>query len=237
MFSINQKIRYSEVDKNGKLKLTNILDYMQDTSTFDTDKQGHDVNTVNALNYAWVILEWQIEIIRIPKLYENIKVVTYPYNFKSFLGYRNYYIEDENNEIIIKADSTWALVDTSTKKAIKIDRNIFSYDEENQLDMKLKKDKFWKNFDIKKATKVGDFYIDDFFIDTNGHMNNSKYLRIIEGYCTEIKNSNYFRIVYKKAILGNTYAQLYKYSDDSGYYYTFLNEELEACVFIYTEFL
>lgn len=40
MYSFNSRVRYSEVNKDGRLKLVSLLDYFQDCSTFHSEDAG-----------------------------------------------------------------------------------------------------------------------------------------------------------------------------------------------------
>lgn len=48
---------------------------------------------------------------QIPELCDNITIGTYPYEFRGFMGFRNFFMEDDKGERIIRANSIWSLMD------------------------------------------------------------------------------------------------------------------------------
>ena len=56
---------------------------------------------------VWVLSSWQFIVKRYPALFEKIRISTWPYAFKRFLGNRNFTMEDENGELIAYANSLW----------------------------------------------------------------------------------------------------------------------------------
>jgi medium-chain acyl-[acyl-carrier-protein] hydrolase len=122
-----------------------------------------------------------------------------------FYAYRKFAIADETGAIIASADTVWLLVNTATKKPVKINDHMYTAfgvgsDENNPLEFEKLEE--LSHADIEKEYKVR--YSD---IDTNRHVNNVKYvdwaietvpLNTISDYClTRIK------VIYKKeAIYG-----------------------------------
>ena len=72
MYQFNGRIRYSEVDSEGKLSLESLLDYFQDCSTFHSEDLGLGVEYLKEKHMAWVLSAWQIVVERYPKLCERV---------------------------------------------------------------------------------------------------------------------------------------------------------------------
>ena len=62
MYSFDSRIRYSEVDSQGKITLTAILDYFQDCSTFHSEDLDVGLSYLAEKEIAWVLTSWQIEV-------------------------------------------------------------------------------------------------------------------------------------------------------------------------------
>ena len=90
MYSFNSRVRYSEVNKDGRLKLVSLLDYFQDCSTFHSEDAGMGTEYLAGQGLAWVLNFWQIDVMRYPQLCEQITIETCPYAFKGCLGFRNF---------------------------------------------------------------------------------------------------------------------------------------------------
>ena len=95
MYHYKSRIRYSELDETGHLKLESLLDYFQDCSTFHSEDIGLGVEYLKKNHQVWVLSSWQIVVERYPKLGEIVVTGTAPYEFKGFIGFRNFLMTDE----------------------------------------------------------------------------------------------------------------------------------------------
>ena len=64
MYSFNSRVRYSQVNKDGRLKLVSLLDYFQDCSTFHSEDAGMGTEYLAGQGLAWVLNFWQIDVMR-----------------------------------------------------------------------------------------------------------------------------------------------------------------------------
>ena len=80
-FEFTSRVRYSETDPEEKLTLVSLVDYFQDASTFQSEDCGVGTRFLKKQDLAWMILSWQIEILRRPYLAEPITAQTWPYDF------------------------------------------------------------------------------------------------------------------------------------------------------------
>ena len=119
MYSYDDRVRFSESDKDGYLRLEGILDYFQDCSNFQSDALGVGRAYLDEKCLAWVLSFWQIVIKRRPKQGEKIFAGTFPYEFKGFMGMRNFLIEDACGDRIVSANSIWTLLDMQTGRPVK----------------------------------------------------------------------------------------------------------------------
>ena len=110
MFEFEAKIRYSEVDSDGKLSLLGLLNYFQDCSTFQSEELGVGIEYLKEKGLLWALSAWQIVVKRYPKLCEKVTVGTAPYEFRGFIGNRNFWMKDANGELIAWANSVWSLI-------------------------------------------------------------------------------------------------------------------------------
>ena len=142
MFKFESKIRYSELDEKGLLGVPRIVDYFQDCSNFQSDELGVGRAYLEERHLAWVLNFWQIIIKRRPGQGEMIKAGTFPYEFKGFMGMRNFLLEDAHGERIVNANSIWTLLNMQTGKPVKADEEIVGqYPLEERLDMNYAEEK------------------------------------------------------------------------------------------------
>ncbi len=82
VYTFSSRIRFSEADADGVLRLSSLIDYFQDCSTFQSEDVGYGVKKVLATGHAWVVNAWQIEIRRLPHMGDNVTIGTNPYEFR-----------------------------------------------------------------------------------------------------------------------------------------------------------
>lgn len=206
IYTFDGRIRFSEVDSEGYLRCDNFINYFQDCSTFQSEDLGIGVKYLRDQDLAWVVCSWQIEIYKYPRVGDRITTGSFAYDFKSFLGYRNYFMKDENGEYISKATSIWVLMNTSTGKMIKADeKQINLYGKEEKLDMEYKSRKIPVP---EELTEMNSMEIKTYHLDPNGHVNNGQFVNIAAGSIASFKNEKFrpasIRAEYKKqGYLGN----------------------------------
>ena len=96
MFCFESRIRYSECDASCKLSPEALLNYFQDCSTFQSETIGAGFDYLVPRNLVWVLASWQIVIRRMPSLMEEVVIGTLPYDFKAFMGFRNFFMKTKD---------------------------------------------------------------------------------------------------------------------------------------------
>lgn len=197
MYSFRSRIRYSEVDKDGILAPSSIINYMQDCSLFHSEEAGLGLAYFEAHKKTWVLSTWQLQIIRFPELYENITISTYPYAIKGFMGYRNFTITDEHGDICVIADSSWIYMNMEILKPCRVNNEDASaYGIDNKLDMDYKKGKILLP---EVMDKHEPFPVLPSYIDSNHHVNNGQYVKLAENYLPQDFHPTNIRVEYRNA--------------------------------------
>ncbi len=201
MYSFQSRVRYSETDSSKCLTLPSLLDYFQDCCTFESESLDVGVDYLRREKAAWLLSSWQVKIAEYPKLGEQIRIRTWPYDFKSFYGYRNFSIEDAEGKTLAEANSIWVFMDFKRMRPVRIPEAITEV-YRNAFDAPLLGQ--WEERRIavsgggekKSPVKVARFHI-----DTNHHMNNGKYILAAQEYVPEDFVAGELRAEYKKAAL------------------------------------
>ncbi|MDD2970626.1 MAG: thioesterase [Lachnospiraceae bacterium] len=202
MYSFDTRVRYSETDAAGKLTLEAILDYFQDVSTFHSEDLGLGIEYLGEHHLAWVLSAWQIVVERYPLCCEQIKVATFPYDFKGFMGTRNFYMEDATGKKAAYANSIWTLMDIQQGRPARI---LPEMKEGYVLEPKLpmvyapRKIELPDNLASQESIEIKPYHL-----DTNHHVNNGQYLRMALEYADTDVEIAQMRAEYKKsAVLGD----------------------------------
>ncbi len=196
MYSFDARIRYSETDSNGNLTLASLLNYFQDCTTFHSEDLGLGLDYLAAHHQVWVLSSWQIVVERYPRLSERVRVGTAPYEFKGFLGFRNFMMMTEDGEYLAKANSLWSLLDTDTWKPTAPPAEMLQgYVLSERLDMDYAPRK------IKVPEGGGDrevIVVRKHHLDTNHHVNNGQYVDMAMEFLPEDFFIGQMRAEYKK---------------------------------------
>ena len=204
MYSFESRVRYSEIDSQGKLSILSILNYLQDCSTFQSEMLGVGIDCLKENHMVWVLSFWQVDILKYPVLGEEIEIGTLPYEIKGFLGYRNFFIRNKQGEMYVKANSLWTLVDTETGRPKRAPQMFIDlYGVEPKLEMEYLERKFAMPQGIEN--EKAPFVVKRHNIDTNIHVNNAQYVSMAMDYINETDHIWRLRAEYKKsAILNDT---------------------------------
>lgn len=183
MYRFDGRVRYSEVDSQGRITPTAVLDYFQDCSSFQSEDLGIGVEYLKENRLAWVLVSWQIEIARYPGLGEQITVGTWPYGFKGFYGYRNFIMKDGNGRTAACGNSMWVLLDTEAGRPARIPEEMvkrYVMEPALSMDQGPRKRKLPEGMEEREA-----FPVHRFHLDTNQHVNNGKYILMAQEYLPE----------------------------------------------------
>ena len=199
MYSFNERIRYSELGEDGKLSLLGLLNLFQDCSTFQSEDLGLGIEYLQGKREAWWVNSWQIDISRLPVLGQRVEVGTFAYAFKSFYGFRNFFLKDENGDFLVKADSIWFHYDLDNKRPTKpTDEALGKYLAGNDKHMEMTQ--IVRKFDIPSEYELGDeIIVTKNDLDTNHHMNNAIYVSKARNLIDEDFKVKKIGVQYKKA--------------------------------------
>lgn len=222
MYTYQAKVGYSKIDRYGKVPFYEIMNYLQDSSNFQSEELGVGARFLMERGQAWVLIAYKLEVFEPLKLGENITVGTAPTDFGVF-GTRQYFIKNEKGDYKVKADTLWAMIDIENRAPIRIpDENKEIYRLEKLFDDIKVSRKF--NVDGEKST-LNTFKVLKTYIDTNGHMNNADYLRAAEEYLPKDKEFRGFQIIYSKEALEGEEITPSIYKQEDGIGMTFENKE------------
>ena len=228
MYSYKSRIRYSELDETGHLRLESLLDYFQDCSTFHSEDIGLGVEFLKERHLVWVMSSWQIVAERFPNLCETVTVGTAPYEFKGFVGFRNFLMTDEEGNRLAVANTIWSLLDTRTGKPVRPSEDMMKgYVLEPKLDMDYAPRRIQIPEDMMKRDAV---QIRTHHLDTNHHVNNGQFVRIAIDALSENVQVRQLRAEYKKQVmLGDVLVPYTKKMEDGKYVIVLKDEEDNIC--------
>lgn len=131
-FSFMTQIKTHESDYRLSLKSSALLQIFQDAAVNHAQSLNVGYYDMKKHNLFWVITRFHIIIDRMPQYDETIRVVTWPKAVKhdikntprtrhekkkdDFVFLRDFLIKSSNEEALIRATSSWVILDFTTKK-------------------------------------------------------------------------------------------------------------------------
>lgn len=134
---------------------------------------------------------------------EQISLETIPYEVKGIFGLRNFVMRDASGEALFWADSTWVMVDTEKMKPVRVPEDVArAYGNDERYDMEYESRKI---LIPEGGDCVRDITVAADHLDTNGHVNNVKYIRMaLDSSGINETKIRSFRVEYlKQALLGD----------------------------------
>lgn len=196
MYSFSTRVRYSEVDSELNLSFPAIINYFQDCSIFHSEDLGIGIDFLKKEQRVWLMNSWQIKVLRFPRYGERLQVNTWPYDFKSMFGYRNFTLTDEEGNLLVVANSVWVFADTANGRPVKPDP---AYAARYPLDPPYPMEYAPRKIDIPaESVPLSPIEVNVSHLDSNNHVNNGQYVTMASAL---LPDSAYtaLRVEYKKS--------------------------------------
>ncbi len=230
IFEQNRAIYYSQLAPNKSVSRANIVQFFQDIAVSHTTESGYSLEKLADLNRAWILLSMHVRFSAPIPLYAKIRIKTWTYEFARACGPRAYQIEDtESGKIYASAAAMWTYIDTQTGRPKEIPQEMLSYFGNGDAP------------DITYLRRAPDFvannHIADFKIlkrdlDSNGHMNNVKYLEYAEEVLPDDAAIKEIEIFYKHPVFLGEKISLYSERKGENLNLILKNHEGTNCAYI-----
>lgn len=176
IFKKEYKINIFNVDSEHKCKFSSLVDFLWDVVISQSDYLGETKEGFVHNQCIWVLLKYDITIYEYPKFRDTITVDTKVLGTKKFYGYRQNTIKNSEGKVIGEVFSTAILIDFEKRRPMRISpaqSEIYGLDGE--LDETPPLDDIPK---IQKEDYIKDYPVRYSDIDSNGHVNNVKYMEM-----------------------------------------------------------
>ncbi|WP_426351019.1 acyl-[acyl-carrier-protein] thioesterase [Alloiococcus sp. CFN-8] len=193
IYTKEYEVRYYEIDSKKRLLKSSLLNYFTDISTIHSIERGVGIDYLEKKRLGWVISKYDIEFFNEGYYMDKLKVSTEAYGFKKYFAYRTFKAEGEDSSVIARGNALFMLIDMEKRRMLRIGEDMMmAYgvspeEADRQLD-------FERIEGLEKIAYQVDFQVRYTDIDTNGHVNNVKYLDwLIEAIPLEIINEKSLR--------------------------------------------
>ena len=203
IYKENFKIGLKDIGKNNTIKNRAILEILENIAAYQSETVNYGANETETNRTAWILLDWNLQVLKRPKYGQTLTVNTWGRDVKKFFTFRDFEIYDEEQKLCAIATSKWALIDIDNRKMVRLtdeimnryepeEKTVFSEEKLGKLEIPTE---FSSSIDYKVIRKD---------IDVNKHMHNLYYLDLAyEAMPEEVYEKRPFdnvRITYKKEI-------------------------------------
>ena len=230
MYTYETVVGYSKT-KGGQVPIYDIMNYLQDCSTFQSEHLGRGIEYAKNKGKAWVLIAYEIQLLKPLKMGDRITVGTAPTGFQTVLGDRQFFIKDEAGEFAVQASTLWGMMDLKERIPIRFtEEDVEGFVPEKLFDMKPVNRRMKLS---EKKEKKEPMFVLKTYIDSNGHMNNADYLRAATELIPEDFTWNHLKIVYKKEAREGEKMIPYIHQEEDGMGISFQNEAGEDLALIH----
>lgn len=162
---------------DGRLRPAAFFDLAQEAAVSGSAMVGAPDWVLKSRDVAWILVRMHVRYENLPKVYSKALLQTWHSGVSGPLFTRDFRMTDESGELLVKATSSWALMEVSTRSLAKAER-IFDLlgpepqCQERVLDSDAPKI-IWPRG--KEALSVASHRVVYSDIDYNGHANNARY--------------------------------------------------------------
>ena len=198
MYRRSDKLRFSEMDADGKMRLSSLMDALQDCSDAQSEALGIGYSWLRARDRGWILLHWHVVIDRYPEDREDYIVETRPWKFEHFLGHRNFAIYDKEGTAIVKANSRWCFMDTQRMRPVRpLPEEAGPYGVDPRLEMEYLTE---KRIPLPQEMEtLAPIPVTKDLLDLNEHVNNVKYIALADRLLPRSFRTRELKVEYRNA--------------------------------------
>lgn len=179
-YTVPFTVRSYEVAANGIVTLSNICNYFQEAAGIHADHLNFDITQLQEKGFTWVLYKMQVEVLRFPRRWDEVVVRTKPSSGDGLRAYRDYELLDAAGNRLAAAVSQWMVLNTKTKRPVRIPDEIVQLGLSNQNHVLQPDTKPLKASGTKDAELLLRAGSHD--LDMNNHVNNVKYVEWVTGH-------------------------------------------------------
>lgn len=175
IYSKNHTIACYEADANQLMRPTAMLDMMQEAANINATALGFGYDELINSNTAWVLSRIHVKFEKLPLWRQEINLKTWHKGVAKLFYLRDFILSDTEGNTMIKATTSWLIIDMNTRRLVRNSDLATSPDKCNKEDAIAEPaDKVVVPVDIEPEL-VRKHPVTWSEIDTNGHVNNVKY--------------------------------------------------------------
>lgn len=186
-------------DRHGRLKLFSAIQLMQDCSEYWKESEPEFRKCLEENEAAQLLVFRQVEILRVPKLYEKLVCSTSVFDCKGANGFRNTIISDAAGNPCYISWSQGAFVNARNGRLLRIPAEVIA---RLQLSPRYEMNYRSRKIELPDGNRIPmpPILVQHNDIDYNQHVNNAQYIRMALEYVPEGVEIAALRVEYKRPV-------------------------------------
>lgn len=214
---MNEILEHSALLSENQIPVVAILRVMEESARKHTIDLGIDRrHMLNTYGAVWMIARTYLHLKALPIITSPLTIRTWHRGLYRGIVYRDYDII-QSGVIIGEAVQSWVLVDFNSRTLIRMDKlpELQNVPRPGIIKSIIP----GKPFPPHPLQKTSSFFIDEYLVDENKHLNNTSYVDLVMNL---IPNSAYtistLKINYRRECFANNYLPCLSYKDDHQYF-------------------
>ena len=176
VYEKSYRLLSSDVDARRRLRLSRLFTLLQEASIAHTTLLGMGRERTLDKGLLWIVTLQQVWVERLPVYDEDVKLLSWPGETMHLFFPRYYRLEDGAGNALLTGSALWALMDRDSRKMVfPEDHGVIIRGETGERPLPLPA--------APKPARSGEqetFTVPYSYVDLNGHMNNTRYLDLVE---------------------------------------------------------
>ena len=178
VWSQEVELRSKDVNLHRRLRTSRLFELLQEASIAHTEELGWPRETTLDRGFLWMVALQRVEVVRMPEYGETVVLRTWPGPMMHVLFPRQYLLEAADGTPLVRASSIWTLVDMATRAMADPDAHgvvIEGVKTGGEIELP-------RPIRFEECDHAASFTVPFSYCDLNGHMNNTRYLDVVEDH-------------------------------------------------------
>ena len=177
------KVRAYEVDRNNRLKLSSVFNYMQETAANHAESLQFGFDDLQSQGKIWALSRAKIRLFGTLSFRDRIETETWPKGIDKLFALRDFMLRSQNGELIGRATSCWLMLDGATMRPLRIGELIDHISKELPEPAMVEVPGKLTMPESRTSVMTRKIVYSD--IDINSHTNNARYVEMVTDCLTD----------------------------------------------------
>ena len=215
ILSENLRVRYRDVNREGRLKAVSWFGFMQEIAADHAESLGFGYTGMTELKVFWVLARMRIKILRQPRVEETLKLETWPGTFRRLFAARHFRFSDADGNEVAVASSQWMILSLENQRPQRVE--IVGDKCPDTSDLPAHFDFSTRLASVPPEGDAQLFPVRFSMEDVNGHLNNAEYMELAQDAAEHVLGHpmefDELEVVYHSAVRAPATLEIYTAPD------------------------